>query len=85
MLPAGEAAALLADCREFLAAEGWYARRGIPWRRGYLLHGPPGSGKTSLVTGLAGALGLDIYVTTLSSPAMSDEALRGLLNQAGET
>ncbi len=33
--------------------------------------------------GLAGALELDIYVITLSSPAMSDEILRGLLNQAG--
>jgi hypothetical protein len=31
---------------------------------------------------LAGALGLDIYVVTLSSPAMSDETLRSLLNAA---
>lgn len=32
---------------------------------------------------LAGALGLEIYVVTLSSPTMTDEALRGLLNTAG--
>eukprot|EP01035_Chromulina_nebulosa_P022647 gene22647-29326_t len=25
----------------------WYSDRGIPYRRGYLLHGPPGGGKTS--------------------------------------
>ncbi|KAL1660888.1 BCS1 N terminal-domain-containing protein, partial [Schizophyllum commune] len=33
---------LLADCRDFLASEEWYAERGIPFRRGYLLHGVPG-------------------------------------------
>ena len=37
------------DARAFLRLERWYAERGIPYRRGYLLHGAPGSGKTSLV------------------------------------
>ena len=33
---------LLADCKDFLNSEEWYAERGIPFRRGYLLHGVPG-------------------------------------------
>jgi chaperone BCS1 len=40
----GEAEALLADCCRFLSAERWYGERGIPYRRGYLPHGPPGTG-----------------------------------------
>jgi ATP-dependent Zn protease len=53
-------------------AQRWYAHHGIPFRRGYLLYGPPGTGKTSLVMALAGALGLDIYVVTLSRCAGVD-------------
>ena len=43
-------AALLNDINEYLHPETprWYANRGIPYRRGYLFHGPPGTGKTSL-------------------------------------
>ena len=32
------------DCIRFLNNEQWYIRKGIPYRRGYLLHGPPGCG-----------------------------------------
>eukprot|EP00775_Hariotina_reticulata_P013700 gene13700-13822_t len=83
VLPEGQAEALLADCQEFLDSEQWYAHHGIPYRRGYLLYGPPGTGKTSLVMALAGSLLLEIYVVTLSSPSMTDEGLRHLLNSAG--
>ena len=37
-----QAEALLSDCKEFLISEDWYAHRGIPHRRGYLLYGKPG-------------------------------------------
>jgi chaperone BCS1 len=28
------------DIIEFLKSENWYISRGVPWRRGFLLHGP---------------------------------------------
>ena len=55
---------------------------GVPWRRGYLLHGPPGSGKTSFIQALAGSLGYDIYLMNLSLRGLADDKLTLLLSQA---
>lgn len=59
---------LVADVNEYLhpASPKWYATRGIPYRRGYLFHGPPGTGKSSLSFALAGLFGLDIHVISLN-------------------
>lgn len=59
----------------------WYADRGIPFRRGYLLHGVPGSGKSSLIHAIAGELMLDIYVVSLSSSWMNDSILQTLMGR----
>jgi len=79
VLEPGVKEALLADCRDFLVSEDWYAERGMPFRRGYLLYGVPRSGKTSLIHSLAGELGLDIYVVSLSSKGISDNTLATLI------
>lgn len=55
---------------------------GVPWRRGYLLHGPPGSGKTSFIQALAGSLGYDIYIINLSLRGLADDKLALLMSQA---
>ncbi|TDL16391.1 P-loop containing nucleoside triphosphate hydrolase protein [Rickenella mellea] len=72
---------LLADARDFMASEKWYAERGIPWRRGYLLHGCPGSGKTSLIHALAGELNLPIYVISLAKRGLDDSNLNELISR----
>jgi chaperone BCS1 len=42
-----------------------HERRGIPYRRGYLFSGPPGTGKSSMITALATAFKLPIYRISL--------------------
>lgn len=71
---------MIADLRTFLQSAEWYAARGIPHRRGFLLHGPPGNGKTTLVTAAAADLGLSVATLSLSNKLMSDDTLRALVN-----
>lgn len=49
---------------------------------GYLLHGPPGCGKSSFITALAGELEFAICVLNLSERGLSDDRLNHLLSVA---
>lgn len=80
VLKAGQTEAILADMKKFFAARLRYEDLGIPWRRGYLLHGPPGTGKTSLVTALASELALNVCTLSLASPTVTDEKIGNLLS-----
>ncbi|TRM62654.1 P-loop containing nucleoside triphosphate hydrolase protein [Schizophyllum amplum] len=72
------------DVRTFLDRKQWYVDRGIPYRRGYLLHGPPGSGKSSFIQALAGALNYDICLLNLAERGLTDDRLMHLLTNAPE-
>ena len=54
----------------------WYLDRGIPYKRGYLLRGSPGSGKTSFISALAGEIGWDNCVLNLNEPGLTDDRLQ---------
>ncbi len=64
---------VLDDIEKFFKKEVWYNKMGIPYRRGYLLYGCPGTGKTSLVKALAGALNIPIYILNISKDMKEDQ------------
>lgn len=71
---------LLEDLKEFREQEAEYVRRGIPYHRCYLLSGPPGTGKTSSVKAVAGALGLDLWYVQLSEIGKDAKLVNTLSN-----
>ena len=62
-----EAEALVGEAHFWRDNEGWYRQRAVPWRRGWLRHGPPGSGKTALIRALSEDLDLPVFVYDLAS------------------
>ncbi|ODV92467.1 hypothetical protein CANCADRAFT_1061 [Tortispora caseinolytica NRRL Y-17796] len=78
------AESLIADIEEFLDNGKWYYDRGIPYRRGYLLYGPPGSGKSSFIQALAGHLDYNICILNLSEAHLTDDRLNHLMNHIPE-
>ncbi|KAE8130815.1 hypothetical protein BDV38DRAFT_43090 [Aspergillus pseudotamarii] len=79
-LDQGKKRAVVEDLKEFLNPRtyDWYRPRGLPYRRGYLIHGPPGTGKSSLSLALASSSYLDIYALSLSAVGLDETILATL-------
>jgi SpoVK/Ycf46/Vps4 family AAA+-type ATPase len=82
ILKTTQKAEVISDIETYIdpSTQAWYGARGIPYRRGYLFHGEPGTGKTSLAMAIAGRFGLDIYVISLLDMSIGDSELIGLFN-----
>ncbi|KAI4363690.1 hypothetical protein MLD38_019877 [Melastoma candidum] len=69
-----------ADLEQFLKSKQYYQRLGRVWRRSYLLHGAPGTGKSTFAVAMAKFLGFDVYDLNLSG-VRNDSDLKALLIQ----
>ena len=62
-----EALDLVHEARFWKQNEQWYRDRLVPWRRGWLLHGEPGTGKTAMIRAVAEDLDLPVFVYDLGT------------------
>jgi chaperone BCS1 len=78
ILQTGEKERLLEDVSKFKNSRTRYRSLGVPYHRGYLFHGPPGTGKTSLVSALAEKFRMSIYAINLAH--FNDRTLASAMN-----
>jgi len=66
---------IIADIETFLSEEQDYIDYGIPYKRNYLFYGPPGCGKTSLISVIAAKFDYSIYLLPCDKD-LDDESLK---------
>lgn len=62
-----ELESVLEEIKFWLDHQEWYEERGIPWKRGFLFYGRPGTGKTMFTRALAEHLNLPLLIFDLAS------------------
>eukprot|EP01132_Coremiostelium_polycephalum_P001452 gene1452-1830_t len=68
------------DISSFVHGKKWYMNTGVPYRRGYLLYGPPGSGKTSFILAVADRFGKSISIMNMSK-GIHDGNIHGIIQK----
>jgi chaperone BCS1 len=62
-----------------------YKAKSLPYQRIYLMHGPPGNGKSSFLQALAITYSMKLYILQVSSKQMNASSLKSLLAATNKT
>lgn len=81
IIPAASISELRQHLNWFFSSEEWFRKNGIPYRTGICLHGPPGTGKTSLVRAIASEWDLSVYSVDFSN--LDDSELKDVIWKVG--
>jgi SpoVK/Ycf46/Vps4 family AAA+-type ATPase len=75
---------LMEDLDDFLKSESDYGKYGIPYKKVYLFHGEPGTGKTSLSQIMANRADRSLYILNFD-PKMTDDDLSSAIRRIDST
>jgi hypothetical protein len=70
------------DFGSFFEREPWFRKMQLPFRRGYLLHGPPGNGKSSAIRAMLTSAGLTAYTLRLFDSRTEDADIARVFERA---
>ncbi|XP_027118383.2 protein HYPER-SENSITIVITY-RELATED 4-like [Coffea arabica] len=76
---------IINDLENFVRRKELYRKVGKAWKRGYLLFGPPGTGKSSLIAAIANYLKFDIYDLELTDIRTNSDLRRDLISTANQS
>eukprot|EP00755_Sulcionema_specki_P004899 Sspe_Gene.31303::Locus_15458_Transcript_1_1_Confidence_1.000_Length_1520::g.31303::m.31303/K08900/BCS1; mitochondrial chaperone BCS1 len=84
VLPEAQRKKVIDDMSDFLSpsTRDYYVAKGIPYRRSYLFHGVPGTGKTSLIQALAGHFRRSVCFMQPTDPEFTDDMLKESIQRA---
>jgi chaperone BCS1 len=72
------------DFESFFEREAWFRKMRLPFRRGYLLHGPPGNGKSTAIRAMMTSRGLTAYTIRFFDEHVDDSCLDSLFARAAK-
>lgn len=67
---------LINDIQKFIDSKEYYTKRGIVYKRNYMIHGEPGCGKSSLIWALASYFNMDLRIVDISDVNSSSDLQR---------
>ncbi|MBL0156826.1 MAG: ATP-binding protein [Bryobacterales bacterium] len=70
------------DFETFWDSESWFVQQHLPYRRGFLLYGPPGNGKTTVARIMACHPQVSTFSIDFSCEGLPNDALSGLFHAA---
>ncbi|XP_020159396.1 AAA-ATPase At3g28600 [Aegilops tauschii subsp. strangulata] len=76
---------IMDDLDDFSNSKDYYRRIGKAWKRGYLLHGPPGTGKSTMIAAMANYLKYDIYDIELTTLETNSDLRKLFIETTGKS
>ncbi|KAL3656142.1 hypothetical protein CASFOL_000538 [Castilleja foliolosa] len=76
---------IMNDLLHFANAKDYYAKIGKAWKRGYLLFGPPGTGKSTMIAAMANLSKYDVYDIELTAVKDNTELRKLLIDTSNKS